>query len=69
MRTLAKTLSYATMHLTVAVGVAYAISGDWALALSIGLIEPAVQTCFFFLHEKTWERKRTAQAAEKRVFA
>ena len=43
MRTAAKTLTYAVMHLTVAVAVAFAISGDWAVALSIGVIEPLVQ--------------------------
>lgn len=69
MRTLAKTLSYAAMHLTVAIGVAYAISGDWVIALSIGLIEPAVQTGFFFLHEKVWERKRAPRQPEKQAFA
>jgi uncharacterized membrane protein len=58
MRTLAKTMSYAAMHLTVAVTIAYLISGSWVIALSIGLLEPAVQTVFFFFHEKLWERVR-----------
>jgi uncharacterized membrane protein len=58
MRTLAKTMSYATMHMTVAITIAYLISGSWVIALSIGLLEPAVQTVFFFFHEKLWERIR-----------
>jgi len=58
MRTLTKTVTYAVMHLTVAIGVAYAISGDWAIALSIGVLEPLVQTGFFALHERLWERRR-----------
>lgn len=57
MRTAAKTLTYAFMHLTVAVAVAYAISGDWTVALSIGVLEPLVQTGFFALHERVWERR------------
>jgi uncharacterized membrane protein len=58
MRTLAKTMSYAAMHLTVAVTIAYLISGSWVIALSIGLLEPAVQTVCFFFHEKLWDRVR-----------
>jgi len=58
MRTLAKTGTYFAMHLTVAVGVAYALSGDWAIALSIGVLEPIVQAGFFALHERAWERRK-----------
>lgn len=58
MRTLMKTGTYALMHLTVAVTVAYALTGEILLALSIGLLEPAVQTLFFALHERLWEGRR-----------
>ncbi len=58
MRTLYKTGSYAVMHLTVAVAVAYALTGDWLIALSIGLVEPAAQTVSFALHERLWEGRR-----------
>jgi uncharacterized membrane protein len=54
--TLAKTLTYGTMHVTVAVAVAYVITRNLALSLSLGLIEPAVQTCCFYAHEKGWIR-------------
>lgn len=54
--TLAKTCTYGLMHVTVAVALAYAITQNIAIALSIGLIEPAVQTCCFFAHEKGWVR-------------
>ncbi|MCR9220771.1 MAG: DUF2061 domain-containing protein [Alphaproteobacteria bacterium] len=53
---LAKTATYAVMHLVVAMAVAYALSGSWALALGIGLIEPAVQTVAYTLHERAWRR-------------
>lgn len=54
--TIAKTATYAMMHLTVAVTVAYALSRNWAIALSIGLIEPMVQTCTFYFHERSWKK-------------
>jgi len=58
MRTLLKTGTYAVMHLMVAVVVAFALTGDLLLSLSIGVLEPAVQTVFFALHERLWERPR-----------
>lgn len=62
MRTICKTGSYGVMHLVVAVSVAFALTGDWVIALSIGLIEPLVQTLFYALHERVWERKRKGGA-------
>ena len=56
--TLAKTATYCFMHFTVAITVAYLLSGDWTIALSIGIVEPLVQTGFFNLHEKKWNKAR-----------
>ena len=56
--TLAKTLTYCAMHFTVAIAVAYALTGDWAIALSIGIVEPLVQTVFFNMHERGWNKAR-----------
>jgi uncharacterized membrane protein len=56
MRTVAKTASYSAMHLTVAVAVGYALTRDWRIALSIGLIEPLVQTIAYTIHERAWSR-------------
>lgn len=56
--TWAKTLTYCLMHFCVAIVVAYALSGDWIIALSIGIIEPLVQTCFFTMHERGWNNAK-----------
>jgi uncharacterized membrane protein len=65
MRLALKTGSYSLLHLTVAIAVAYAITQDWRAALAVGLIEPAVQTLAYLLHDRVWariERRRaTAQ--------
>ena len=45
------------MHFIVATLVAFAITGSWVLAFSIGLIEPMVQTAVFAIHDYVWERK------------
>ena len=55
-RAVTKTSTYAIMHFIVAVSVAYALTGDLAIALGIGLIEPAVQTIAYAVHERVWQR-------------
>jgi uncharacterized membrane protein len=47
------------MHFTVAITVAYLLSQDWGIALSIGIIEPLVQTGFFNVHERSWNKAKT----------
>lgn len=56
---LQKTASYYVMHITVAALVAYAVTGDWWMSLTLSLLEPSVQAVAFFFHEKAWERRRT----------
>jgi uncharacterized membrane protein len=56
MRLALKTGSYSLMHLAVAITVTLAITGDWPAALAVGLIEPAVQTVAFLLHDRAWAR-------------
>lgn len=51
-----KTLTYSLMHFTVAITVAYALTGSWQAALAIGMIEPLVQTAAYTLHERAWEK-------------
>lgn len=58
MRLVLKTTSYGITHVVVATAVAYAITGNIAMALGIGLIEPIVQTGVFALHDYLWERNK-----------
>lgn len=57
-----KSATYCLMHLVVAVGVAYALTRSWQVALAVGLIEPVVQTVFFTLHDRMWARLDRAKA-------
>ena len=63
MRLVLKTLSYASIHFTVATCVAYYITGSWAMAFGIGILEPLVQTGVFAVHDYLWEHK-TPQAKD-----
>ncbi len=49
-----KIVSYGTMHFAVAFGTAWALTGDLRVAGAIALVEPAVQTVAYVLHERAW---------------
>jgi uncharacterized membrane protein len=67
MRLALKTGSYSLMHLAVAITVTLAITGDWRAALAVGLIEPAVQTVAFLLHDRAWARLDARKRAPNRL--
>lgn len=56
MNDIKKTMTHCIMHFTVAFIVAYLVSGNLAIAMSISAIEPLVQTFCFFFHEKAWKK-------------
>jgi uncharacterized membrane protein len=52
---LLKSGTLAMLHMAVAFGVAYAVTGSALLAAEIGLIEPCVFSVVFTLHERAWK--------------
>lgn len=58
-----KTVTYGAMHFMVAVAVAYVITRDWRVALTVGVIEPLVQMIFFAIHDAFWRRTEARKAA------
>lgn len=61
--TLKKTASYYLLHIGVAAAVAYAVTGQLWMALTLSLLEPSVQAVAFFFHEKFWEHRLRHQRA------
>jgi uncharacterized membrane protein len=64
---LAKTVTFAILHFGVGFAVSYAFTGSVAIAGSIALVEPAVNTFVFYWHERAWKRaenRRTAGSHE-----
>jgi uncharacterized membrane protein len=55
---MAKTFSFAILHMTVAFSVAYILSGSLLVGGAIALVEPAINTVVYFFHEKVWDRIR-----------
>lgn len=53
-----KTASFAIVHFSVAFAVGYALTGSVLVGGAIALVEPAVNTVAYFIHEKVWERIR-----------
>ncbi|MCU0896941.1 MAG: DUF2061 domain-containing protein [Burkholderiales bacterium] len=53
---MAKTLSFGAVHMSVAFGVGYAMTGSAAVGGALALVEPLVNTVAYFFHEKLWER-------------
>ncbi|MBV6619745.1 DUF2061 domain-containing protein [Acinetobacter baumannii] len=49
--------SYYIMHITVAMLVAYFVTGNIWMALTLSMLEPTVQAFAFFFHEKVWAAK------------
>lgn len=57
-----KTFTFAVLHFSVAFTVAYALTGDWVIGGAVALVEPAINTVVYYLHEKVWKNinSRTA---------
>ena len=53
---MAKTMTFAIMHFTIAFCVVYAITGNWLLGGAVALVEPAVNTVAYYFHERLWQR-------------
>lgn len=51
---MAKTVTFAVMHFTVAFSVAYLLTGDLVIGGTVALVEPAVNTVAFYFHERAW---------------
>lgn len=55
-----KTMTFAAVHFTVAFSVGYAMTGSLLVGGAIALVEPAVNTVAYAVHEKVWTRIQTA---------
>lgn len=54
---LAKTLSFAVVHFTVAFSVGYLLTGSVVVGSVLALVEPACNTVAYHFHEKLWARR------------
>ncbi|MFQ3198208.1 MAG: putative membrane protein [Paraglaciecola sp.] len=59
-----KTLTFAITHFSVAFSVAYILTGSFVVGGLIAVVEPAVNTVAYIIHERIWERKRSRMTAD-----
>lgn len=52
-----KTISFAIVHFSVAFTITYIMTGSIVIGGALALIEPAVNTAAFYIHEKIWRQK------------
>lgn len=55
-RDIVKTLTFACVHFSVAFTIGYLLTGSFAVATGMALIEPCANTVAFFFHEQAWKR-------------
>lgn len=56
MAKVAKTATHIGVHLGVAAGVGYAMTGSFVVSGAVALVEPLVNVVAGALHDKVWER-------------
>jgi uncharacterized membrane protein len=57
---MAKTATFTVMHFSVAFTVVYLLTGDFLVGGVVALVEPLVNSLAYFVHERIWERIRSA---------
>ena len=55
------------MHVTLAFGVVYLLTGDAIIGGAVALTEPMVNTVGYHFHEKVWRRIERRRAARSRL--
>jgi len=61
-----KTMSFAAVHFTVAFTVGYLMTGSVLIGGALALVEPAVNTVAYYLHEQVWARAAVRQRSMPR---
>lgn len=61
-----KTMTFAVVHFSVAFGVATALTGSPLIGGLIALVEPALNTLAYYVHERAW---RLIEARDSRPAA
>lgn len=59
-----KTASFAVLHFMTAFTVAWAMTGSVLVGGAVALVEPAVNTFVYFVHEKIWQKRSAAPARQ-----
>jgi uncharacterized membrane protein len=56
-------MSFAIVHFSVAFSVGYVMTGSVLVGGAIALVEPAINTVAYYLHERVWSRMQKLKQA------
>lgn len=59
LRSLLKAITYRITGTITTTLLVLAVTGELALAMAVGLVEPAVKIVVYYLHERAWQRVPT----------
>lgn len=65
-RSMTKTLTFGIMHMSVAFGVVYLMTGDALTGGLVALVEPCINTVGYHIHEKIWALRGESVASMPR---
>jgi uncharacterized membrane protein len=57
---MAKSAVFGVMHLGIAFGVSYALTGSYTIAGAITVVEPLVNTVAHYFFDRAWDKHRPA---------
>ncbi|MCW5609555.1 MAG: DUF2061 domain-containing protein [Rubrivivax sp.] len=60
---MAKSATFGVMHLGIAFGISYALTGDIAIAGAITFLEPLANTVAHYFFDRWWTRRHATAAA------
>ncbi|KAA9132755.1 DUF2061 domain-containing protein [Marinihelvus fidelis] len=69
MHTTLKTATFAVTHFSVAFVVAWLLTGSLVIGGLVALVEPAVNTVAYAIHEKLWSRVRPSPPPKSTGFS
>lgn len=61
---MAKTISFAIVHFSVAFTVGYLLTGSILFGSVMAMVEPAINTVAFYFHEKIWNHLQHNKASQ-----
>lgn len=64
-RALKKALGFSVVHFMVGLAVAFALTGQVAVALSVALVEPAINAVILFFHARWEERSQGVRGFDR----
>lgn len=57
---MAKSAAFGVMHLGIAFGVSYGLTGSWTIAGAITIVEPIVNTVAHYFFDRWWQARAGA---------